>query len=232
MWNAGAPATITRRLAALRKFCQWAISQDLLSENPADGVKGIASIPRAPKWLEKRDVDRLLRACERAGNKRDLAILSVLRHTGIRVSELCALQTGDISLSERKGELVVRSGKGAKHRVIPLNLDVRKALAAYIQVRPRLGIPQLFIGQRGNRLTPLGVEKIVRKYGYQAGLQEVTPHTLRHSFGKHSLDAGVDLVTVSTLLGHQRLETTAIYTTPSRRDLEQAVSKLERDRVG
>jgi site-specific recombinase XerD len=123
-----APATITRRLAALRKFSQWAMSQDLLTENPAEGVKGVGSVPRAPKWLEKRDVDRLLRACERTGNKRDLAILSVLRHTGIRVSELCALQTGDISLSERKGELVVRSGKGAKHRVIPLNLDVRKAL--------------------------------------------------------------------------------------------------------
>ena len=72
---------------------------------------------------------------------------------------------------------------------------------------------------------------IVRKYAYQAGLQDVTPHTLRHSFGKHALDAGVDLVTVATLLGHQRLETTAIYTTPSGRDLEKAVSKLERDQA-
>ena len=72
---------------------------------------------------------------------------------------------------------------------------------------------------------------IVRKYTYQAGLQDVSPHTLRHSFGKHALDAGVDLVTVATLLGHQRLETTAIYTTPSGRDLEKAVSKLERDQL-
>jgi len=115
--------------------------------------------------------------------------------------------------------------------VIPLNLDVRKALRAYLQVRPELGSSELFIGQRGNGLTSLGVEKIVRKYAYQAGLQDVTPHTLRHSFGKHALDAGVGLVEVSILLGHQRLETTAIYTTPSQRDLEAAVGKLERDHL-
>jgi site-specific recombinase XerD len=226
-----APATIKRHLAALRKFCQWAIRQGLLKENPTDGVKGIASAPRAPRWLDKRDVDRLLRACERGGNKRDLAILSTLRHTGIRVGELCTLRPDDLTINERSGELIVRSGKGSKHRVIPLNLDARKALQAYLQVRPQIGTPQLFIGQRGNGLTSLGVEKIVRKYAYQAGLQDVTPHTLRHSFGKHALDSGSDLVAVSTLLGHQRLETTAIYTTPSRRDLEQAVRRLERDQV-
>jgi site-specific recombinase XerD len=224
-----APATIKRHLAALRKFCRWAISQQLLKENPTDGVKGIASAPRAPRWLEKRDVDKLLRACERSGNKRDLAILAVLRHTGIRVGELCSLRPDDLTINERSGELIVRSGKGSKHRIVPLNLDARKALQAYLQVRPEIGTPQLFVGQRGNGLTSLGIEKIVRKYAYQAGLQDVTPHTLRHSFGKHALDSGSDLVAVSTLLGHQRLETTAIYTTPSRRDLEQAVAKLERE---
>jgi site-specific recombinase XerD len=223
------PATIQRRLAALHKFSQWAQAQGLLTEDPTKGIKGVAAVPRAPKWLEKRDVDRLLRACERASNKRDLAILMTLRHTGIRVGELCALRTDDISLAERKGALVVRSGKGSKHRVIPLNLDARKALAAYLEIRPKLSTPALFIGARGNGITSQGVEKVVRKYAYQAGLSDVTPHTLRHSFGKQALEAGVDLVTVATLLGHQRLETTAIYTTPGERDLDQAVSKLERD---
>jgi site-specific recombinase XerD len=73
------------------------------------------------------------------------------------------------------------------------------------------------------------VADIVRKYAYQAGLREVSPHTLRHSFCKHALEAGVDLVTVATLLGHQRLETAARYTTPRGRDLEQAVRTLERE---
>ncbi len=223
-----APATIQRRLTALRKFCQWALAQQQIPEDPTRGVKGVASAPRAPRWLEKKDVDKLLRAGERTGNKRDLAILATLRHTGLRVSELCALRVDSLQLAERRGQLQVW-GKGQKHRVVPLNLDVRKALEAYLEIRPKLDSPYLFIGQRGNGLTAKGVADIVHKYAYHAGLQDVSPHTLRHSFGKHSLDAGVDLVTVSTLLGHQRLETTAIYTTPSQRDLERVVQKLEQD---
>jgi site-specific recombinase XerD len=78
-------------------------------------------------------------------------------------------------------------------------------------------------------LTIRAVEKLVEKYARLAGLSDVSPHTLRHTFGKHALDAGVDLVTVSRLLGHERLETTAIYTTPSATDLEHAVARLEAD---
>src|SRR5204863_7587825 len=132
-----APATINRRLAALRKFFQWAQADGLIKdEAPTEKVKGVGSVPRSPKWLEKKEVDRLLRAAERSANKRDLAILSTLRHTGLRVSELCALTLDDITISERKGSLVVRSGKGSRHRTIPLNLDVRRALQAYFEVRP------------------------------------------------------------------------------------------------
>jgi integrase/recombinase XerC len=112
---------------------------------------------------------------------------------------------------------------------VPLNLDVRRALNAYLAVRPQTVDTHFFVGQQGTGLTPRSVEKLVGKYARLAGLQDVTPHTLRHTFGKHALDAGADLVTVSRLLGHQRLETTAIYTTPSAADLEQAVSRLEAD---
>jgi integrase/recombinase XerC len=87
----------------------------------------------------------------------------------------------------------------------------------------------LFIGQRGQGVSPRAVELLVTKYARLANLEGVTPHTLRHSFGKHALDAGADLVSVSALLGHERLETTAVYTTPSQRDLEKVVEKLERD---
>src|SRR5215208_6802499 len=139
-----APATIKRRLAALRKFFEWATLEQQAAEDPTKGIKGVAAVPRAPKWLEKKDVDRLIRAGERTGNTRDLAILLTLRHTGLRVNELCSLKVDSIQLSERKSQLQVW-GKGIKHRVVPLNLDVRKALEAYLQVRPNLGIPQLFI---------------------------------------------------------------------------------------
>src|SRR3954470_24669314 len=223
------PSTVNRRLAALRRFFQWAKATGLVKELPTDNVKGVASAPRAPHWLEKRDVDRLIRTVERHGNTRDLSIVLTLRHTGIRVSELSSLMLGDIENSERKGTLTVRSGKGNKFRILPLNVDARQAIPAYLQVRPTVSADHLFIGQRGQGISSRAVELLVTKYARLAGLEDVTPHTLRHSFGKHALDAGGDLVSVSALLGHQRLETTAIYTTPSQRDLEKVVEKLEQD---
>src|SRR5918998_3197913 len=205
------PATVNRRLAALRRFFQWAKATGLVKELPTENVKGVASSPQAPHWLEKRDVDRLIRTVERHGNTRDLAIVLTLRHTGIRVSELSSLRLGDVEISGRKGSLTVRSGKGSKFRALPLNVDARQAIAAYLEVRPTVSADHLFIGQRGQGISSRAVELLVTKYGRLAGLEEVTPHTLRHSFGKHTLDAGADLVSVAALLGHQRLETTAIY---------------------
>ncbi len=123
----------------------------------------------------------------------------------------------------------MRSGKGDKDRTVPLNHDVRQALSAYLAVRPTANTDFLLIGQRGQPLQSDAVQLIVRKYARRAGLSEVTPHILRHSFAKQVLDAGADLATVSRLLGHERLETTAIYTQPTALDLEAAVRRLERD---
>ena len=224
-----APATVNRRLAALRRFFTWAKATDRARELPTEGVKGVPDQPRTPKSLAKRDLDRLLRAAEQDGDKRNLAILLTLRHTGLRVGELCHLRLADLAISERKGSLMVRSGKGDKDRTVPLNNDARQALSAYLAVRPAVDDDHVFIGQRGQPLQTDAVQLIVRKYARRAGLQGVTPHILRHCFGKGLLDAGVDLVTVSRLLGHERLETTAIYTQPTARDLEAAVARLERD---
>jgi site-specific recombinase XerD len=224
-----APATVNRRLAALRRFFTWAKATGRVRDVPTEGVKGIPSTPRTPKSLAKRDLDRLLRAAEQDGDKRNLAILLTLRHTGLRVAELCNLHLADLAISERKGSVMVRSGKGNKDRVVPLNNDVRQALSAYLAVRPAIADDRVFIGQRGEPLQTDAVQLIVRKYARRAGLAGVTPHILRHSFGKGLLDAGTDLVTVSRLLGHERLETTAIYTQPTAQDLEAAVARLERD---
>src|ERR671939_98056 len=222
-------ATVNRRLAALRKFFLWAQASGRIAELPTATVKGVPAAPRAPKSLPKRDVDRLIREAQKAGNKRNLAIVQLLRHTGLRVGELCALRLSDIRTSERKGSVLVRSGKGDKDRTVPLNHDVREALEAYLKVRPEAADDHLFLGQRGEPLQTDGVQLIVRKLARRAGLEQVTPHVLRHSFAKHVLDAGEDLATVSRLLGHERLETTAIYTEPTARDLEEAVAKLERE---
>ncbi len=153
-------------------------------------------------------------------------MIQTLRYTGLRVGELVALTMDDLEISERKGGLTVRSGKGGKFREVPLNVEARRALSDYLDVRPSIASDLVFVGQRGP-LTEDAVRKIVAKYANRAGLEGVTPHTLRHSFGKAALDAGVDLVTVAALLGHERLETTAIYTQPSQQDLVAAVEKLE-----
>jgi site-specific recombinase XerD len=225
------PATVNRRLAALRRFFLWAKAAGRCTEVVTDGVKGVPASPRSPKSLEKREVDRLVRMAERSGKKRDLALLQVLRHTGIRVGELCDLRLDDIDLSDRRGTLTVRQGKGAKHRTVPLNADVRHALGVYLAVRPRTDDDHLFVGQRGRGVSEQAVWYLVTKYARQAGLEDVSPHTLRHTFGKQLLDATKDLVAVAALLGHEKLETTAIYTQPSERDLARAVALLEREAV-
>ena len=181
---------------------------------------------QAPKSLPKREVDRLVRQAERAGGKRDPAVLEVLRHTGVRVGELCALRLGDVVIGERKGTLTVRSGKGGKYRRVPLNADARRALTAYLAVRPAAADDRLFRGTGGRPLGPQGVADLVAKHARRAGLEDVTPHTLRHTFARRLLDEGASLVDVAALLGHEKLETTAVYTQPHPRDLERAVERL------
>jgi integrase/recombinase XerD len=151
------PSTVNRHLAALRRFFQWAKASGLVKELPTENVKGVASVPRSPHWLEKRDVDRLIRTVERHGNTRDLAIVLTLRHSGIRVSELCALMVGDVEISERRGTLTVRSGKGSKFRILPLNVDARQTITGYLKVRPTVSADHLFIGQRGQGISSRAV---------------------------------------------------------------------------
>jgi len=221
-----APATVNRRLAALRRFFRWAKAQKLVAELPTEGVRGVNTPKKAPKSLAKREVDRLVRQAERAGGKRDLAVLELLRHTGIRVGELCALRLGDVAIGERKGSLTVRSGKGGKYRQVPLNADARRALAAYLAVRPASAEERLFLGAGARPLGPQGIADLVAKHARRAGLEEVTPHTLRHTFARRLLDEGASLVDVAALLGHEKIETTAVYTQPHPRDLERAVERL------
>ena len=222
-------ATVNRRLAALRKFFVWAKGAGKITDLPTAQVKGLPAAPRTPKALAKREVDRLIREAERHGDKRNLAILLTLRHSGVRVGELCNLRLGDVTISERKAQLLVRAGKGNKDRVIPLKNDARQAIGSYLAVRPVVADDHIFVGQRGEPLKPQGVQQVVAKNARRAGLPEVPPHVLRHTFAKHVLDAGEDLATVQRLLGHERLETTAIYIQPTARDLEEAVRRLEAD---
>ena len=221
------PATINRRLSTLRAYFSWAFKKGFIEDNPVR-VRNVEETQTAPRALDEKTYHRLLRAAQKKGNKRDVAIVQLLRHTGLRLGELCNLTLADIETSERKGKVIVRSGKGGKYREVPLNLDARRALAAYFEEeRPEVDDQHVFIGQRRNGLTDAAVQNVVKKYAYQAHLEGLSPHVLRHTFARSLLDKGVDLVTVQQLMGHKRIDSTARYTRPSERDLEAAVATLE-----
>jgi site-specific recombinase XerD len=113
-------------------------------------------------------------------------------------------------------------GKGSKYRTVPLNADARRTLQAYLEERPQVDVDYLFAGQRVEPLRPSGIRYLVRLYAYDARLEGVTPHTLRHTFGENLVDAGVSLDRVAQLLGHEGVETTAIYTKPPEEDIAEA----------
>ena len=220
------PATVNRRLASISAFCEWAQEQGLADGNPCDEISIVPEVKTAPKWLTKREQYALVRAVQKGNRPRDEALIMLMLHTGLRVGEVSNLRIGDISISPRKGEVIVRGGKGEKFRTVPLNSNLRKALNAYLSMRPSVNHDYLFVGQKGKRLRPPGIYYLVKKYGYGARIEDISPHTLRHTFGKNLVDVAVSLDRVAALLGHKNLNTTRIYTTPSLSDLQQAVERI------
>ncbi len=220
------PATINRRLTSLRVLTTWARRTGIITSDPVNGIKAVQQVKLAPRWLDRQEQYALRRAAEKDGNPRNLAILLLLLNTGLRVGEVADLKLDDLTLSERKGEVVVR-GKGTKVRTVPLNAEVRKGLREYLAKRPNAEHTALFVGQKGEPLGKLGLEYQIGVLGRLAGLEHITPHMLRHTFAKNLVDSGVSLDQVATLLGHRSLTTTARYTQPSQQDLAKAVEKLE-----
>ena len=219
------PGTINHRLTVLRHFTTWARRQGWIEGDPVNGIKPVKQVETAPRWLDRKEQFALRREAEKENNPRNLAILLLLINTGLRVSEVTGLTLDDLTLSERKGEVVVR-GKGSKVRRVPLNAECRKALRAYLAKRPEADHRVVFVGQRGEPLGWLGVEYLMATLGRQAGLEHLTPHVLRHTFAKNLIDSGVSIDQVATLLGHRNLTTTMRYTKPSQQDLARAVEKL------
>lgn len=229
--------TINRHLSALRAYGNWAKVAGVIPYNPVDGIKSIDQQSHAPKWLDRKQQAAIIREAEsrvqsaktEAGKRqaiRDHCVLIVLLNTGLRVSELVALEMTDISLSERKGELRVRVGKGTKQRVVPVNDTARKALKAWFEVRPDIKAQRVFITQRGPA-TVRAIQSILEDLGKDTHIEKMTPHMARHSFAKNLVNSGITLEKVAMLLGHSSLNTTMVYTTPGMSDLDRAVRVLD-----
>jgi integrase/recombinase XerD len=225
-----APSSVARILVSLRSFYRFALREKGLETDPTAKL-GAPKQPRSiPKAIPLEDVERMLDQPDGSLlGARDRAILETLYGAGLRISELVGLDVDDIDLDE--GTVLIRSGKGSKSRRVPLGRQAVAATGAYLTgTRPELlkgaGVRRsagaAFLNARGGRLTRQGCWKILKSYARRAGLGEkVSPHTLRHSFATHMLDAGADIRVVQELLGHASLATTQVYTLVSDRRLRE-----------
>lgn len=224
-----APATVNQRLVALTQFFDWARAQDHCRENPAEDVTTIRLDPTQPQALDGTELRRLLRAAR--GHLRDYAMLEFLAGTGLRVGELLALKVGDVEINERSGKVTVRRGKHETYREVPLTLDVRKALTAYLEEAhpdPDNREAPLWVGRQGRLRHRSSVSRMLEKYTIQAGLEPVNPHVLRHTFATRYLNANPDdLRGLARLLGHTSLDTVMRYTEPSMADLTERMERVE-----
>jgi integrase/recombinase XerC len=224
-----AKSTVARRLAAVRSFGKYLCREGVLASNPAEALRGPRQDKKLPHFLTVADVTRLLggAAASHPLGRRDRAILETLYSAGLRVGELVGLNLADVDLTD--GVCVVR-GKGRKERLALLGDPAKLALKVWLEDRAALlagrASEAVFVNKAGGRLTTRSVGRLLVKYLQQAGLDpRTTPHTLRHSFATHLLDAGADIRGVQELLGHKSLTTTQVYTHVTTQRLRQSYHK-------
>ena len=222
-----AVSSAARAVIAVRGLHAFAVAQGLSERDPARDVAPPMAPRRLPKAIALDEVERLLDAAGPGPDApaaeprqlRDRALLEFLYGTGARISEATGLDVDELQLD---ADPVVRlEGKGGKHRVVPVGSYAVRALEAYlIRARPALAAgsrrasvsPAVFLNARGGRLTRQGAWAVLHAAAGRAGLPDVSPHTLRHSFATHLLDGGADIRVVQELLGHASVTTTQVYT--------------------
>ena len=211
------PATIARRVAAIRSFFRHQTLLGTRSDNPAAELELPRRRRTLPRTLSPAEAERLVEAASGTSPRalRDRALVELLYGAGLRVSEAVGLDKGSVDLDSR---LVRFIGKGSKERVVPIGRQAVTALRRYLsRGRPYLDKrhrPELFLNAKGGGLTRAGVFLILRRLAGTAGLEpeRVHPHLLRHSFATHLLEGGADLRSVQEMLGHADLATTELYT--------------------
>jgi integrase/recombinase XerC len=209
-------ATMARQLSTLRSFFKFLVREEIVEANPARTVATPKREKHLPAVLQTSEVALLLEQPDtsRTLGIRDAAWLEVLYASGLRISELTGIDLDDLELRSR---LVKVRGKGSKERIVPFGSKAEGALRAYLAVRDELiRNPEeqaVFVNHRGDRITTRSVRRLFDGYVRDASLRAgVSPHTLRHSFATHLLNAGADLRGIQELLGHASLSTTQKYT--------------------
>lgn len=226
------PATMRRKLAAIKSYLRYLCIREKMKVNPAIGIRVAHRERRLPTFLTESEMSRLMEVSKGNGlaGARDQAILEMFYSTGIRLSELHGLNLADVDLF---GETIKVKGKGKKERTLPLGKLAAKALSCYLRLRAdflarigRLEESAVFINRFGRRLSRRGVQRIVRVWLTRAGaIGKMSPHVLRHTFATHMLERGADLRAVQELLGHASLASTQIYTHVTTERLKQVYNQ-------
>jgi len=211
--------TVARKLATLRSFYKFMVKRNMVESNPVMSIRTPKQEKKLPKFLEYEEVKKLLGTPPLNNwlGARDRAILETLYSTGIRVSELVALNMDDVDFLS---EVIHVRGKGKKERIAPIGSSALQVIQYYMEFRNKraqnnsnFDSKVLFVNKHGKRLSTRSVRRKMDKYLRMSGLDpDISPHTLRHSFATHMLNNGADLRSVQELLGHQSLSTTQIYT--------------------
>ncbi|MBO8168244.1 MAG: site-specific tyrosine recombinase XerD [Thermoanaerobacteraceae bacterium] len=225
-----APATISRHLAALKSFYHFLVREGAVEKDPTANLDAPKLAKKLPQVMTPEEVDKLLAQPDatKPSGLRDRAMLELLYATGLRVSELVALDTSHVNLDLGYVQCM---GKGAKERIVPMGSVAAECLDEYLRLGRKKLIKQpeekaLFVNMHGRRLTRQGFWKILKKYTRAAGItREITPHTLRHSFATHLLENGADLRAVQEMLGHADIATTQIYTHLTRTKIKEVYDK-------
>lgn len=204
-------------LRVLKSFFKWCSGEEYIERNPTENIKAVKKEKRIKRPFSETELE-LIR--ERAGNKRDRAIVEVLFSTGVRVSELCGMNIHDIANDE-----IVVFGKGEKERTVYLNARAKIAIAEYLKTRTD-SENALFIGERTKkRLNKGGVERMIRELGKSAGVPNCHPHRFRRTAGTIALNRGMPLEQVQQMLGHEDIATTTIYARSEEKNVKASHGK-------
>lgn len=224
--------TVARHISSIRSFHQFLLREKRAETDPTVHLEMPTIEQKLPNILSIEEIEALLTAPNKSKPQgiRDLAMLELLYGSGMRISELIALDLADIHLTMG---FVRVFGKGGKERIIPLGKSALSAINAYLNgARSQLQgkypkTDAFFINQRGKRLTRQGCWKLMKEHALKAGIQhELTPHTLRHSFATHLVENGADLRAVQEMLGHADISTTQIYTHISKTRLSEVYKQF------
>jgi integrase/recombinase XerD len=221
--------TISRSIASIKNFYKYLITENIVRDNPAMGLVPEKAVQKLPQILSGKEVELLLEQpeCTDLKGYRDRAMLELLYATGIRVSELIALDINDVNISAG----FIRCKAQEKERIIPLYPAAVRALSEYIEfIRPQMLAskeePSLFVNVSGERMSRQGFWKLIKTYQVKAKIDKtITPHTLRHSFAAHLLENGADLRSIQEMLGHADISSTQVYSQLVKKQLKDVYNK-------